>query len=402
MSDHDAQSPIGPLHGIRILDLTRLYPGPLATLLLAEMGAEVIKIEDPRNPDPMRQYPPFQGNEAAGHLAVNRSKKNFALRIEDPKGAAIFLQMVAQSDVVLEQFRPGYLDRIGCGYAAAHARNDQIIYVSLTGYGQTGPYRDHAGHDLNFQAISGLLSITGSPETGPAAPGAQIADTAGGAYMAVIACLSALLARLNRRTGQHVDVSMVDGCLPLISLQMAHYWAIGQAPGFGQGFLSGLLPCYGTYSCRDGRHVALGALEPKFWERFCRMVDREPWIELQYDFGPSAQRLRAELTTLFQSADRDTWVERARRHDTPITPVLSLDEVERDPHFQSRAMFLTQEHAQAGKVRGIAPPLKFSQTPCRISNPAARLGAHTRELIEQLNLDAHPIDALERLGILAT
>src|SRR4030065_419447 len=223
----------GPLKGIRILDLTRLYPGPLGTMMLADMGAEVIKIEDMNSLDYMRHYPPYLASESAGYLAVNRSKRSLALNLKVKKGVDIFWKLVKTADIVIEQFRPGVLDEMGMGYESARRIKKNIIYVSVTGYGQNGPYALHAGHDINYIGYSGILSTTGTKKTGPIIPGPQIADVAGGAYMTIIACLSSLWARQKSGKGQIVDVSMLDAIPPLMTLQMAHYQAVGLIPAAG-------------------------------------------------------------------------------------------------------------------------------------------------------------------------
>ena len=282
----------GPLDNIRILDLTRLYPGPLGTMMLADMGAEVIKIEDINNPDYMRYYPPYLLSESAGFLAVNRSKRSFAVNLGTKKGVKLFYSLLKTADIVVEQFRPGIIDKMGLGYKNARKIKKDIIYVSVTGYGQNGPYAMQAGHDINYIGYSGILSSTGTKETGPVIPGAQIADVAGGAYMTIIACLSALWAREKTGRGQQVDVSMLDAILPLMTLQMAHYQAAGILPDPGQAALSGGLVCYGTYRCADGKYIALGILEEKFWKNFCKMLDRQEWQGKQFALGEEADGMK--------------------------------------------------------------------------------------------------------------
>ncbi|MFQ5629536.1 MAG: CaiB/BaiF CoA transferase family protein, partial [bacterium] len=219
----------GPLTGIRILDLTRLYPGPLGAMLMADMGADVIKIEDINSPDYMRTFPPFVGENSAGYLAVNRSKRSLAIDLRAVQGKKIFFDLVKTADIVVESFRPNRLKKMGLDYEKARTASEKIIYVSVTGYGQDGPYAQKAGHDLNYLGYAGILALTGGKDSGPVIPGVQMADVAGGAYMTVIACLSALWARERSptRRGQHVDVSMLDSILPLMTLQWAHFQAFG-------------------------------------------------------------------------------------------------------------------------------------------------------------------------------
>ncbi|MGD0022493.1 MAG: CaiB/BaiF CoA-transferase family protein, partial [Smithellaceae bacterium] len=353
----------GPLKGIRLLDFTRLYPGPLGTMMLADMGAEVIKIEDMNTPDYMRFYPPYIVSQSAGFLAVNRSKRSIALNLKHKKGVNIFFSLLPTVDIVVEQFRPGVMDEIGLDYDAARRVKPDIIYVSLTGYGQNGPYAQAAGHDINYIGYSGILETTGSRKTGPIIPGPQIADVAGGAYMTIIACLSALWAREKTGKGQKVDVSMLDAILPLMTLQMAHYHAAGLAPAPGEAALTGGLACYGVYKCADGKYIALGILEEKFWESFCEMAARPEWIDRQFAIGKEAEELRSEIAAFFITRTRDQWITAADGFDTCLTPVLEIGEVEKDSHVQARNMIIEQTHPVCGRIKGIGVPLKFSKTP---------------------------------------
>ena len=277
----------GPLQGIRILDLTRLLPGPLATMLMADMGAEVIKIEDPNAPDYVRNFPPYQNGESLNYLSLNRSKRSVLLDYRTDEGRATFFDLVKTADVVIEQFRPGYLANLGLGYEAARVHNPLIIYVSVTGYGQTGPYAHLAGHDINYVGLSGVLGMTGEADGPPVQAGVQLADIAGGSYMAVIGTLAALTARQQQGVGQHVDVSMTDGAMPLLQSVFAmHVGQMAEAVR-GSAPLSGGLPNYGVYPCQDGRYVALGTLEPKFWTKFCRLVEKPDWIGFMAPQSPA-------------------------------------------------------------------------------------------------------------------
>lgn len=390
----------GPLKGIRILDFTRLYPGPLGTMMLADMGAEVIKIEDMNTPDYMRFYPPYIASESAGYLAVNRSKRSIALNLKHKKGVDIFFSLLATADIVVEQFRPGVMDEMGLGYETARRVKDDIIYVSLTGYGQNGPYARDAGHDINYIGYAGILSTTGSRKTGPIIPGPQIADVAGGAYMTIIACLSALWAREKTGQGQKVDVSMLDAILPLMTLQMAHYHAARLAPAPGEAALTGGLACYGVYKCADEKYIALGILEEKFWKSFCKMVGRPEWIDQQFVIGEEAERLRGAIAALFKTRTRDEWIAAAKEYDTCLTPVLEIGEIETDPQVQARNMIIEQTHPVCGKIKGIGVPLKFSQTPAKPSLPPPVLGKDTAAIMEEIDYKPEEIKALRKEGVI--
>ena len=389
-----------PLDKIRILDLTRLYPGPLGTMMLADMGAEVIKIEDINNPDYMRYYPPYLRTESAGFLAVNRSKRSVAINLGTKKGVELFFLLVKTADVVIEQFRPGIIDKMGIGYKNARKIKKDIIYVSLTGYGQKGPYAMQAGHDINYIGYSGILSSTGTKETGPVIPGAQIADVAGGAYMTIIACLSALWAREKTGWGQQVDISMLDAILPLMTLQMAHYQAVGILPEAGQAALSGGLACYNVYQCADGKYVALGILEEKFWKNFCEVMRHSEWLDRQFVVGEEADKLRGEISALFLTKTRDEWIIAAADHDICLTPVVEIAEIENNYHLQTRNMIIEQKHPACGKIKGFGVPLKFSRTPAKPGMPAPSLGNDTQAILKELGYSKSDIKTFQEEGVI--
>ena len=383
----DRKPTTGPLVGLRILDLTRLLPGPLGTMLMADMGAEVIKIERPDSPDYVRVFPPHINGESANYIAFNRSKRSVFLDYQTTGGRDKFLDLVKTADVVVEQFRPGYLDTLGIGYETARAINPRIIYVSVTGFGQTGPYAHLAGHDLNYLALSGVLGLTGAnPAEVPAIPGVQVADIAGGSYMSVVATLAALYARERTGEGQHVDVSMTDAVMPLLSAVYASYAGTnGELPGRGELPLSGGLPNYGVYRCqkradKPNEYVALGTLEPKFWQKFCRLIDKPDWMELPQTLAQVAE-LKRQIQVVFLEKDRDEWARFGVQHDIPITPVYGLSELETDPHLMAREMIVTQEHPVAGPFRSIGLPLKFSATPAQPAWLAPRLGEDTDDVL---------------------
>ncbi len=383
----------GPLLGLRILDLTRLLPGPLGTMLMADMGAEVIKIEDPNAPDYIRAFPPYVNGESANYLAYNRSKRSVLLNYQTPDGRDKFLDLVETADVVVEQFRPGHLDRLGLGYATARARNPRIIYVSVTGYGQTGPYAHLAGHDLNYLAVSGVLGLTGtSPDDAPVMPGVQLADIAGGSYGCVMATLAALFARQRTGEGQHVDVSMTDTVMPLLSVAYALQAGTGepmtdgvssQGPSSrGNMPLSGGLANYNVYRCRDGRYVALGTLEPKFWQKFCKLLDKPAWLVFIQPQNPTQlAEFKAQIQTLFEERDRDDWTRFGLENDLLITPVNDLSDLATDPQLLARHMIVTQQHPVAGPFQSIGVPLKFSATPAHPAWPAPLLGEDTEAVL---------------------
>lgn len=368
-------------------------------MLMADMGAEVIKIELPEAPDPMRHYPPLVGEESAGYLAVNRNKKSLALDYTREQGREVFCKLVANADLVVEQFRPGVLNQLGLGFKNARQHNSKIIYVSLTGYGQTGPYRDRPGHDINYLGYSGMLASTGPPDGPPILPAGQIADVAG-AYMTVIACLSALWSRLPAGAGQHVDVAMLDAVLPFMTLQLARLWASNHDPGRGQHLLSGGLACYGVYECADGKYVALGALEPKFWQQFCEIAGKREWVERQ--FSPTSEQavLKAEVKAIFRSKPLKVWFELTAGKEACLSSVLELSQLSEDPQLVAREMITSLPHNATKNWLNIGTPLKFGCSPASRSSPPPALGQHTAEILQAAGYTPGQIAALQAQGMI--
>ena len=275
----------GPLAGIRILDLTRLLPGPVATLHLADLGADVIKIEDPQVGDYARTLGTGQGGDSAYFRMINRNKRGLLLDLKQPEGVEVFMRLAATADVIVESFRPGVVDKLGVGYAAVAAVNPKIAYCSISGYGQDGPYKDLAGHDINYLGYAGVLDQIGREGGDPALPNFQIADLLGGALTAAMGILAAVLDAQRSGQGRYIDVAMTDSVLAHTYFSMLRLNDAGHSAPRGSDLLSGGLPCYATYRCADGRHMAVGALEGKFWKTCCELLGRPAWIERQWDAG---------------------------------------------------------------------------------------------------------------------
>ena len=390
----------GPLSGVRIVDLTRLYPGPFGTQLLGDLGAEVIKVEDKNSPDYIRFFPPVFVKEGAGYICVNRNKKSFALDLRSDRGKELFFKLVEKSDVVVEQFRPGVLDKMGLGYEKGRACNPRIIYCSITGFGQTGPYANIPGHDLNYMGLAGISDIIGPRGKDPVVPGIQVADVAGGGLMSVIGILAAVVGRETTGRGQHVDVSMFDGILPFMGMIYSNFKAGGGLPDRGNMFLAGALVCYDIYRTKDNRFMTLGALEFKFWKRFCELIDKQEWTDKQFVQGDEKIRIRAELEKIFQSKTRDEWVEVFRGEESMCDAVLSIDEVENDPHAIARKMIVEMDHPTEGKIKGIGVPIKFSDTEATEIAPPPILGQHNDEILGMVGLSEQEIGQLREDGII--
>ena len=289
-----------PLAGIRVLDLTRLLPGPVATLHLADLGAEVIKIEDPQVGDYARTLGTGQDEDSAYFRMINRNKQGLRLDLKKPEGVAVFMRLAVTADVIVESFRPGVMDKLGIGYAAVAAVNPKIAYCSISGYGQDGPYRDRAGHDINYLGYAGVLDQIGSEGGDPAIPNFQIADLLGGALTAAMGILAAVLEAQRTGLGRYIDVAMADSVLAHTYFTMLRLNDVGHSAPRGSDLLNGGLPCYATYRCADGRHMAVGALEGKFWKGCCEVLERPEWIRRQWDAG-----LRSEMAVLFATQPRD-------------------------------------------------------------------------------------------------
>ncbi|RME02881.1 MAG: CoA transferase [Deltaproteobacteria bacterium] len=382
------------LDGIRVLDLTRLYPGPFCTMLLADFGAEVIKIEDPQMGDYLRWSPPLTGDFGAAFSMLNRNKKGMRLDLRSEAGREIFLALAEGADVVVEGFRPGVVERLGIDAASVRERNARIVYCSITGYGRTGPYRTRAGHDLNYVARAGLL---GSGEEAIHPPPLQVADFAGGGLQAAFAILVALFHRERSGQGQSIDVSMREGVLALLGVHAAETLAGGGDPAPARRLLGGAAPCYNVYRTADGRYMALGALEPKFWAEFCRAIDREDLIEAQFPEGDARKRLEEELARIFAGKTLAQWVECFKGRDVCCEPVLTLSEAIDDPDFTDRKSLLDPPSSDApSQLR--ATPL-FSETPATYRAPAPLAGEHTREILLSIGLSDEEIESLEKRGI---
>jgi crotonobetainyl-CoA:carnitine CoA-transferase CaiB-like acyl-CoA transferase len=382
-----------PLSGTTIIDLTRLYPGPLATMMLAELGADVIRIEHPDHPDLIHLLPPMIRNESVAYLSLNRSKRGFALDLGKDGAGEVFLDLVARADMVVEQFRPGVMDRMGIGYRDAVKHNPAIIYLALTGFGQEGPCARMAGHDINYISRAGLLSLL-KKENEPLLPAFQIADVAGGCYMTLIGALSALLYRERTGRGQQVDISMADAMLPLLALQVSRYWGMEEGGGASLEMLTGDFPFYGLYECADGKYIGLGALEPKFWPALCRFLNREDWLSRVAPTGGENAQIKKEMTARFREKTRDEWVREAEGHDICLSPVNELEDLEKDPHLLYRNMILSVDHGKGLRLKGIGIPLKYSESGPRQPFSAPRPGEHSLAILQELGYPAEKIEEL--------
>src|ERR1041384_771393 len=382
------------LEGVRILDLSRMLPGPYCSMMLADLGAEVIKIEEPKLGDPTRHSPPTIDGRSAAFAQVNRNKKSIALDLKQNAGRDIFLKLASRADCVLEQFRPGVVDRLGINYAAVAELNPRIVYCSLTGFGQDGPHRERSGHDLNYLALSGVLGLTTDELGRPVIPGVQIADLAGG-MIAAFALLAALLARDRTGRGQYIDVSMFDVMISMLPVPAAHQFA-GKTIEVGRKYvLSGAYPFYNVYETSDGKFMTLGALEPKFWANFCRKVSREDLISRQFDSGTAREDLFKEVRNIFKARTLQAWVKLMSDADCCCEPVLSMTEAFEHAQTRAREMVLESQRTNA-----LGFSYKMSETPPEYAMPAPELGEHSDELLREIGYDDAQLAKLRAAGVI--
>jgi alpha-methylacyl-CoA racemase len=391
------------LSDVKVLDLSRLLPGGFCSLLLADFGAEVLKVEDTGMGDYIRWSPPYhEGAEdtakSALFLSLNRGKRSIRLNLKEEAGRQVLLRLVREYDVLLESFRPGVMERLGVGYERLREENPGLVYCAITGYGQDGPYTARSGHDMNYLGLNGLLGLSGEAGGPPVQAAGQIADIGGGALMGAFGILAALRERERSGQGQLVDVSMFDGSLAWLALVAARYLAEGQPPARGGLELAGSLICYRPYECKDG-WVTLGALEPKFWQAWCRGVGREDLIEKQFERPGSDAH--AEVEALFRERTRDEWQAFASEHDCCLEPVLGLDEALDSELVRAREMVVRIDQPGTDGVSLLGVPVKLSRTPGAPAGSGPALGEHTREVLAGLGYSDDEVDSLLESGAAA-
>jgi len=390
---------LGPLASLKILDFSTLLPGPFASLLLADMGAEVLRIESPTRMDLLRVLPPHDQGVSASHAYLNRNKRSLALDLKQPEALEVIKQLLQDHDIVLEQFRPGVMERLGLGYEALKAINPRLIYVSITGYGQTGPYKDRAGHDINYLALAGLASHTGRADSGPLPLGMQVADVAGGSLHAVIGLLAAVIARQQTGQGQHIDVSMTDCVFSLNAMAGAGYLACGEEPGRENQMLNGG-SFYDYYRTRDGRWLSVGSLEPPFMKQLCTALGVEDLAALGLSPKPAQQKaLKDALKIEFEKHDYAELCALFAELDACVEPVLSLGEAVRHPQLQARQLVAQVPRADGTTQAQMACPLKFSEGLPEPRHIGAALGAHTDEVLGELGFSVQRIEELRRAKV---
>lgn len=387
MSEKNLQKPAGPLEGLKVVDLTRMLPGPFGTMLMADLGAEVIVVEQPSGPalGPRRK-----------NFYVDRNKRSLALNLKNERAREILYRLVKDADVFVEGFRPGVTERLKIDYPRLQKINPGLIYCSISGYGQDGPDRLRVGHDLNYAATAGLLHLNGRKDTGPVIFATQVSDIAGGGMIAAFSIMAAVYHRQRTGNGQHIDVSMADGALALNPLAFLEYSNTNGAPG-RQGYRNlGATPCYNIYRTKDDQYITIGALEPKFWATLCQLLDREDLIDLQND---ASGKTTTALQTIFATRDRAEWDDLLNDKEVCYAPVLDLEGACSNRQFTHRNMIHEEIGADGTRSvqAGVVP--HFSLTPGTLQRPPSRPGQHSREILEELGMSRTAIESLEKEGV---
>ena len=389
-----------PLAGVRVLDLTRLLPGPMCTLHLGDMGADVIKVEDPTAGDYARWYPPLSKTHGPFFLALNRNKRSVKLDLRQDDGKAAFKALAKSADVIVEGFRPGVMDRLGVGYETIAKVNPAIVFCAISGYGADGPYRDLAGHDINYLSYAGVADQMG-PRDGPPQPiNFQIADLAGGALSAAMGILAALVDAKSSGQGRFVDISMTDCSFAHGVAALGTLLATGDTRPRGADRLNGGTACYGFYETKDGRYMSLGALEPKFWVNFCKAVGREDLIEQHLFYPPQDDPVRAEVEAIFKTKTMDEWTAILTEADCCAAPVLTLKEAMESELMTAREMVVEVDNPADERLPQFACPVKMSGLDFTVDRPAPLHGEHTVELLAEVGYSDEDIGNLRTAGVI--
>lgn len=393
------------LDGIKVVDLSRMAPGPFCTMVLGDLGADVIRVEEPGGGRMAREraggIDESEARRAAAFNALNRNKRSIALNLKDESARKVLHQLVKDADVFVEGFRPGVVSRLGCDYETLSGINPRLVYCSLSGYGQDGPYSGLVGHDINYISVGGALGVIGDRGGPPVIPYNIIADFAGGGLHAATAILAAIIARGHTGRGQYVDVAMSDGVAYMMASVMSAYFSDGAIASPGAMSLNGAAPYYNVYKCRDGLYLSVGCIEPWFWAALCNALGREDLIPIQFD-TERAEYIKGELRDIFITKDRDEWWETLSGIDNiAVAKVSSLDEVAADPQNLHREMVIEAGEVNGRPVRQVGVGPKLSETPGSVRSTGATTGQHTDEVLGELGYSAVEVAGLRESGAVA-
>ncbi|UCE74338.1 MAG: CoA transferase [Methanomassiliicoccales archaeon] len=387
------------MEGLKVIDLCRSYPPAFAAMILADYQAEVIKVDPPgyRFPIPMKG-----GTEAfSAFYALDRNKKSLSLNLKSEQGREIFFKLAKQADVIIENSKPGSMEKLGIGYLTIRNLNPRIIYCSVSGYGQDGPYKMYPGHDSNYLALSGILDMIGEKGGPPVTPSNLIADMAGAGVFSLTGILMALLAREKTGKGQFIDISYTDAVFSLLSFETAMYFLTGIAPRRGETFRTGSEPCYASYKTKDGKYFNIACVEPRLWENLCRALDLDQLIPYQW---PTDEKKRKEVFSLlrrtFIKKTRNEWWEWVKDKDIGAAPVSELEEAFNDPQLVHRKMIIDLDHPNLGKVKQVGFPFKLSDAVCKFRNFAPIAGQDTTGILNDLGYGEKEINELKALGVI--
>ena len=396
-----------PLDGIKILELARVAPGEFCTMLLGDMGADVLKIETP----PADGKPDILDDKRRAAFAyINRNKRSLALNLKAPEGQAIFQKLATSADVIIEGFRPGVMKRLGGDYETIRKINPRIVYCSLSGFGQNGPYRDYPAHDINYLSLAGVLGLIGEPDRKPAIPLNIVADYGGASLHGALGIMLALFARERTGKGQHVDVAYLDSTLSLLAAtpNLRFFFSDGLAPRRGAGFLGGSSPYYATYETKAKKLLSIGCTEPWLWENFCKAIGRPDFVKYsrladQFVRAANAEEIKArdEVETIIRTRTRDEWYDFLVKHDVCVGKVYDVEEVFEDPQVQARQMVVETEHPEVGKVREVGVAIKLSETPGAVRHAGPYRGEHTEQVLSDLGMKPAEIKMLRDKRVVA-
>ncbi len=396
---------MGALDGIKILELARVPPAEMPGMMLADMGADVLKIE---TPEPDRARDP-ESERRTAFAFVNRNKRSMTLNLKSPEGQTVLRRLAGTADVIVEGFRPGVMKRLGADYETIRARNPRIVYCSLSGFGQDGPYRDYPAHDMNYLSLAGVLGLIGEKDRKPVIPLNLVADYAGATLHGALGIVLALFARERTGRGQHVDVSYLDTTVSLLAAtpNMRFFFSDGIAPRRGEGFLGGSYPYYAIYETRDGKLLTIGCTEPWLWENFCTAIGRPDFARFarkadQFVRAANAEEdaARREIEGIIRTRNRDDWYELLVKADVCVGKVYDVEEMVNDPQILHRRMIVETEHPTLGKVKEFGVAIKLSDTPGSVRRAAPLAGEHTEDVLKELGFTGDEIGGLRTRGVI--